>query len=162
MRHHTDNEDKISCTKDWLMTGRKTIGGYWHFIRIVLHLDSCIALYKTVADVHFGYYEFTCAENVEDYRGYLAQLCKLHQCFLLDKLKPKQLFSAFYCVLKITSAESYPLLCHSRRLKSLPLPAHQQPFTTLHRIQNTLAVQILWEQKLIKPLNGWFFPKFEK
>ena len=54
------------------MTGRKTVGGYWHFIRIVLHLASCIAFFKTVANVHISYFESTCAENVEDYHGYLA------------------------------------------------------------------------------------------
>ena len=59
------------------------------------HLASCIALYKTVANVHIGYFDFICTENVEDYHGYLAQLCKLHQCFLLDKLRPKPLFRAF-------------------------------------------------------------------
>ena len=61
----------------------------------MLHLSSCIAMFKTVANLHFGYYEFTCTENVEDYHGYLAQLCKRHQCFLLDKLRPMPLFSSF-------------------------------------------------------------------
>ena len=69
--------------------GTDTLSELCYKYLVVLHF------FKMVVNLHIDYIEFICTEKVEDYHGYLAQLCKRHQCFLLDKLRPKQLFSAF-------------------------------------------------------------------